>query len=77
MKELVIDNHTGLLFNPGDAKDLMQKIDILSKNTDGIRVWGKEARRMFENKFLSRNNYEKLISLYQRVKISAKTIPQP
>jgi len=72
MKEIVIDHHTGLLFEPGDPKDLAEKIDFLSKNSTGILAWGQEARRSFENKFLAQKNYEKLISLYQQVQAGKK-----
>ena len=68
MKEIVVDNQTGLLFNTGDFKDLIQKINGLINNTSRMLVWGKNARKLFENKFSIQINYERLISLYQQVK---------
>jgi len=70
MKELVDDGRTGLLFEPGDLKDLAQKITLLNNDISGALAWGKEARRVFEAKFSTGSNYERLITLYQQVKIT-------
>lgn len=67
LAEIVVDRQTGLLFNPGDARDLIQKINILSNDGPGMLLWCTQARRTFENKFSAQINYEKLISLYQQV----------
>jgi len=73
LQEIVVDNQTGLLFNPGDVQDLIQKINMLTNNSSGIRAWGKAARSVFEGKFSAQMNYEKLMSLYLSVCYHQKT----
>ncbi|WPU95812.1 glycosyltransferase family 4 protein [Mucilaginibacter sabulilitoris] len=42
--EMVIDNHTGLLFEPGNAEQLAEKIKLLYENEDQILEMGKNAQ---------------------------------
>jgi len=68
IEQIIVDDLTGLLFNPGDHQDLIQKVRMLSQNNSRAFVWGKEARRTFESKFSSEINYQELVSLYEKVK---------
>lgn len=65
MSELVKDGKTGLLFEPGDEKDLAMKIKFLLNNPDKCKRMGEEARREFENKYTAERNYEMLMEIYR------------
>jgi glycosyltransferase involved in cell wall biosynthesis len=43
--EMVIDNYTGLLFEPGDADQLTSRIKLLYGNKDLIIEMGKNANK--------------------------------
>jgi len=64
MSELVKDGKTGLLFEPGDEKDLAVKIKFLLNNPDECKRMGEEARREFENKYTAERNYRLLMEIY-------------
>jgi len=72
MKEIVVEGQTGLLFDPGVSKDLIQKINDLSQNPSGMIAWGQEARRLFESKHSAEINGKELISIYQQLRDASR-----
>ena len=65
LRELVIDQQTGLLFTPDDAQDLEMKISSLLTNTK-MTVAMRSASKVFFEKHLSmESNYKQLINIYQ------------
>jgi len=56
----------GLLFIPGDVKDLSAKINILINDTALADLMGKNARNDFEEKFTKQKNYEILMNVYKK-----------
>ena len=62
--ELVREGETGLLFNPGDAKELSSKIDHLNKKPQEIIAMGVNARRFVEEKLGPEVYYQKLMDVY-------------
>lgn len=64
MAELVSDGETGLLFEPGNAKDLAQKIVWAEANPDTLLEMGKRARREYEAKYTPATNYDQLMAIY-------------
>jgi glycosyltransferase involved in cell wall biosynthesis len=71
MAELVDDGVTGLLFEPGDAKDLARKAMWLFRNPDEARRMGKAARRTFEERYTLECNYDRLMSIYDKALVHA------
>lgn len=67
MAELVEDGKTGLLFKPGNPGDLAEKIQWMIKNEDACVQMGKNARRVFEEKYTADKNFEILIGIYEKV----------
>ena len=67
MAELVEDQKTGLLFEPGDHEDLAAKIRWMLKNEDACFAMGKNARREFEQKYTAEKNFQILTGIYQAV----------
>lgn len=65
--ELIEDGVNGLLFEPGDAKELAFKIKYLLKNPSLIIQMGKNARKKVEEKFNPQIHYLRLIEIYERV----------
>ena len=67
MAELVEVGKTGLLFEPGSAKDLELKIKWAVENPEEIKQMGKNARREYEMKYTASKNYSVLMDIYTQV----------
>jgi glycosyltransferase involved in cell wall biosynthesis len=63
--ELVKDGVTGLLFNPGDANDLAEKIAWAESNPEKMLRMGQAARAEYEAKYTPQRNYKMLIGIYE------------
>jgi len=63
--ELVMDGKTGYTFEPGNVKDLRDKIEDLKNNPMKISEMGRNARRFVEENFNSEKHYQELIKIYQ------------
>ena len=66
MAEIVEDGVTGLHFEAGNAVDLAAKIKWLIEHPDKCRHMGKNARKVFLEKYTAEKNYETLIDIYQK-----------
>jgi len=64
--ELVDEGRTGLLFTPGDARDLRAKIDWALTQPHSMQMMGEEARREYEAKYTAARNYDQLIAIYEQ-----------
>jgi glycosyltransferase involved in cell wall biosynthesis len=67
MAELVEDGKTGLLFEPGNADDLASKIKWMLENEHACIEMGKNARKVFKEKYTAEKNFEILMKIYQKV----------
>jgi glycosyltransferase involved in cell wall biosynthesis len=65
--EMVEDGVNGLLFEPGNATDLIEKVTWAWAHPQETVRMGQSARRRYEEKFSPLPNYHLLIDLYQRV----------
>jgi glycosyltransferase involved in cell wall biosynthesis len=65
MAVLVEDHRTGLLFTPGDADDLGEKVEWAVTHPAEIGELGREARREFEQKYTAERNYSHLMEIYE------------
>ena len=65
LEELVTHGRTGLLFDPGSAEDLAQKIAWAEQNPEAVRVMGEAARREYEAKYTPDANYARLMEIYR------------
>lgn len=63
--ELVRDNETGLLFEPGNADDLREKILMLASDRALIERLGRNARALVEAELNHEVHYRGLISIYE------------
>ena len=64
LAELVEDGITGLLFNPGDSKDLAKTIKWAYEHKEAMVEMGRRGRLKFENEFCPEKNYEQLKTIY-------------
>jgi glycosyltransferase involved in cell wall biosynthesis len=67
MSEIVDDGRTGLLFEPGNAADLADKVNRLWSNADQSEAMGRGARQEFEQKYSAEQGYQGLMAIYNRL----------
>ncbi len=67
--ELVIDKKTGLTFEPGNADDLISKIEYLITHPDEIIKMGENGRSLTKKELNSDKHYEKLMGIYRNAMI--------
>lgn len=65
LAELVEDGETGLLFEPGNAKDLAIKMQWAQQNPEQMRQMGQNARKLYEAEYTADRNYDQLIAIYR------------
>jgi len=66
--ELVKNKETGLLFEPGDERDLAKKINWLFNNKKEIIKMGEKAREKIEKELSPEMHYQKLAEVYKKIK---------
>jgi glycosyltransferase involved in cell wall biosynthesis len=67
MEEIVEDGRTGLLFEPGNAEDLAEKVAWAWGHPKELEEMGREARREYEAKYTAERNYEMIMEIYGKV----------
>ena len=67
LKEIVIDNETGLLFKLKDAGDLREKLEYLFSNETICRQLGENAFRKLTDEYSANLHYCSLIKLFGQV----------
>jgi glycosyltransferase involved in cell wall biosynthesis len=65
MAEVVEDGKTGLLFTPGNALDLREKVVWAFNNPARMREMGANARTVYEQKYSPAANYSMLMKIYE------------
>ncbi len=65
--EIVINNENGLLFDPGNSKDLAEKINYLISNPEVIIKFSKNAREKAEELFNCEKHYQNLARVFREV----------
>ncbi|MDX8127153.1 glycosyltransferase [Methylomonas sp. OY6] len=67
MANIIEDGKTGVLFTPGDAKDLAEKAKWLLEHPKQVEQLGENARHVFLDKYTSEQNYAELMAIYEAV----------
>lgn len=65
--EMVIENKTGLLFNPGNNLELRERIHFLLSHPSLVTQMGKNAGEMVENEYNAKTHYEHLMRVYSNI----------
>lgn len=68
MPEIIKDNITGLLFEPGNSTDLADKINWLITHEAERRKMGAAARKEYELHYTSSAAYQKLMEIYASIR---------
>jgi glycosyltransferase involved in cell wall biosynthesis len=64
--EMIDDHVTGLQFASGDADALAKKVAWARDHLPEMAVMGKAARRIYEQRYTAKQNYGRLIDIYER-----------
>ncbi|MEC4685699.1 MAG: glycosyltransferase family 4 protein [Nitrospirota bacterium] len=64
--EMVVEGKTGLLFKPGDYRELREKINYLISMPSMIAGMGREARKKAEEEYNADVHYQRLMEVYER-----------
>jgi glycosyltransferase involved in cell wall biosynthesis len=75
MAEIVEDGVTGLLFEAGNAAELAAKVRWAVGHPEEMHRMGRNARRVYEEKYTPEVNYRQLMEIYQKVVGAAKCRP--
>lgn len=67
LAELVTEGETGLLFEPGNAEDLADKMAWVLEHPGEMAEMGRKARIKYEAEFTADRNYAQLIKIYEDV----------
>jgi len=65
LAEIVHNGITGLHFDPGNANDLVQKVNWMINNPDACRNMGENAKQIFQKHYTPERNYKMLIKIYK------------
>ena len=65
--EIIQDGHTGLLFKPGEVSDLVEKARYAQSHDKVVEEMGVNARRIYEARYSTSENYSQLMRIYQSV----------
>src|SRR3989304_3822752 len=64
ISEMIINEKTGLLFEPGDYNGLREKMKYLLSNPSLITRMGKDARKRAEEEYNAELHYKRLMEVY-------------
>ena len=65
--ELVTDHHTGLLFDPDNFSELVERVRWAWTHPAEMDEMGSAARQCYLRNFTAEKNYEALICIYRKV----------
>lgn len=66
LADIVADGQTGLLFEPGNALDLAEKLTWAQNHPAEMAAMGLAARQRYEREFSPQANYQCLMDIYQQ-----------
>ena len=64
---IIKDKHNGILFEPGNYKDLQEKVNWVLNNSERCDLITKNAINDFKNKYSEEQNYAQLMKIYSDV----------
>jgi glycosyltransferase involved in cell wall biosynthesis len=69
LPHIVEDGKTGLLYRPGDATDLVEKVRFLLSQPARIAEMGMRGRQLAETRYGPQESYSNLMGIFQRVQV--------
>jgi len=73
MTEVGEEMQTGLLFKPGDAKDLADKLHWILEHPDQVQAMRYTARQVYESRYTMHKNCELLIQAYECAQLASRS----
>lgn len=67
LEDVIVDGVTGVLFSPGDAKDLARVLVAMLKRPEELQCIGNIGRREYETRYRGEQAYETLLNTYARI----------
>jgi glycosyltransferase involved in cell wall biosynthesis len=74
IEDINIDGVTGLEFRAADADDLAEKVRWAISHPSEMQQYGRNGRKIYEERYSSVVNYRALMKIYQDVICGRKTI---
>lgn len=72
MAELIEDGKTGLLFEPGNSRELASKLDWAYSHPQAMAEMGQQARQVYEQRFSPSRNLAQLLEIYEQAMASSQ-----
>lgn len=72
-KSLVFDGYNGLYFQPGSAKSLIEKVDLLFSNPQQLSEMGKNSAKIIREKVNIDTVAQKMVNAFNFVRSSKKS----
>jgi glycosyltransferase involved in cell wall biosynthesis len=66
LDEIVVEEESGIKFEPGDPGDLAKKLNGLLADRSRLHVMRRKARALFEENYAADQNYLQLLEIYHR-----------
>lgn len=66
MADLIDNDHTGYLFDPGNPQDLARKVLTCWNDQDKLRQMGSAARAEYESNYTREHKYQSLMRIYEK-----------
>jgi len=76
LADIVRDGVTGLLFEPGNPRDLADKMAWALAHPEQMALMGRNARAQYEAEFSAEVNYRRLMAIYDEVLVEQRENPQ-
>ena len=67
IEEVVLDNITGLHFEPNQSRDIVKKVNTIIKDRELLKKISKNARKEYLEKYTPSKNYDILKNIYNSV----------
>jgi glycosyltransferase involved in cell wall biosynthesis len=75
MRAMVEDGVTGLLFNPGDSKQLASVVNNLLIDTERLKLLRAKARERYLTTYTEEQNYQQLIDIFRQCILAHTSVP--
>jgi len=76
LADIVRDGETGLLFEPGNPRDLADKMAWALAHPEQMALMGRNARAQYVAEFSAEVNYRRLMAIYDEVLVEQREKPQ-
>ena len=68
LDEIVVEEETGIKFEPGNPGDLARKLNGLLADRSRWQAMRRKARALFDANYTAEQNYQKLLEIYHRAR---------